>query len=99
MWAYSRVDTASNPDHLKLVRAAGIKWLCLGIESADKNVRTEITKGRFEDIDIHEVVKRVHSADIEIIANYLFGLPADTLETMQKTLDLGLELNTTAWNG
>jgi len=99
MWAYSRIDTANNPDHLKLIREAGIKWLCLGIESADKKVRTEITKGRFEDIDIREVVGRVHAADIEIIANYLFGLPSETLETMQKTLDLGLELNTIAWNG
>ena len=99
MWAYSRVDTAHNPQSLKLIREAGIKWLCLGIESADKKVRTEITKGRFEDIDIREVVRRVHAADIDIIANYLFGLPGETLETMQKTLDLSFELSTIAWNG
>ena len=49
-------------------------------------------------MDIQEVVKKVHDADIEIIANYLVGLPGDTHETMQKTLDLGLELNTLAWN-
>ncbi len=34
------------------------------------------------------VVKKVHDADIEIIANYLFGLPGDTFESMQK--DIGL---------
>jgi len=99
MWAYARVDTAHNREYLKLIREAGIKWLCLGIESADKKVRAEITKGRFDDIDIREVVRRVHAADIEIIANYLFGLPGETMETMQKTLDLSLELNTIAWNG
>ena len=98
MWAYSRVDTVAKPELLKLVREAGIKWLCLGIESGDKTVRLEVTKGRFEDVDIREVVKRVHDADIEIIANYLFGLPGDSHETMQKTHDLGKELNTIAWN-
>ena len=52
MWAYSRIDTIRRPGILKLVRSAGIKWLCLGIESADKKIRTEISKGKFEDVDI-----------------------------------------------
>ena len=98
MWAYSRIDTVRDPERLKLIREAGIKWLCLGIESAEKEIRLEVTKGKFEDIDIKEVVRTVHEADIEIIANYLFGLPGDTLETMQETLDLSLELCTIAWN-
>ena len=58
----------------------------------------EVTKGKFEDVDIQDVVKKVHDADIEIIANYLFGLTGDTFESMQKTLDLSLELCTIAWN-
>tara|TARA_Y100000593_G_C4313662_1_gene339665 strand:- start:1174 stop:2706 length:1533 start_codon:yes stop_codon:yes gene_type:complete len=98
MWAYSRVDTIRRPGVLKLLRKAGIKWLCLGIESADRNVRLEISKGKFEDVDIVEVVNQIHEADIGIIANYMFGLPGDTTETMQKTLELSLELNTIAWN-
>lgn len=98
MWAYSRVDTIRRPGVLKLLRKAGIKWLCLGIESADKNVRLEVSKGKFEDVNIEEVVNQIHGADIGIIANYMFGLPGDTFETMQKTLDLSLELNTIAWN-
>jgi len=83
---------------LKLLRKAGIKWLCLGIESADKNVRLEVSKGKFEDVNIVDVVNQIHDADIGIIANYMFGLPGDTYETMKKTLDLSLELNTIAWN-
>ena len=98
MWAYSRIDTIKRPENLKLIREAGIKWLCLGIESADKKVRLEVTKGKFEDVDITKIVKSVHDADIDIIANYLVGLPGDTQESMQKTLDLSLELNTIAWN-
>jgi anaerobic magnesium-protoporphyrin IX monomethyl ester cyclase len=98
MWAYSRIDTVRDPKQLELIRKAGIKWLALGIESGEKTIRLEASKGKFEDVDIQDVVKKVHDANIEIIANYLFGLQGDTFESMQKTLDLSLELCTIAWN-
>ena len=98
MWSYSRIDTVTNPEFLKTVRKAGIKWLCLGIESATKAVRLEVSKGKFEDVDIHKVIRQVHDADIEVMANYIVGLPGDTSESMQRTLDLSLELNTSGWN-
>jgi radical SAM superfamily enzyme YgiQ (UPF0313 family) len=98
MWAYSRVDTVKRPELLKLVRSAGIKWLALGIESGDKDVRLEVSKGKFEDVDISQVIQQVHKADIEVMANYIFGLPGDTEESMQKTLELSKELCTFGWN-
>ena len=98
MWSYSRIDTVKRPEILKLVRKAGIKWLCLGIESGDKSVRLEVAKGKFEDVDVKEVIKKVHEADIDVMANYIYGLPGDTKETMKKTFDLSLELCTAGWN-
>ena len=99
MWAYSRIDTvAKKPEILKLLKDAGIKWLCLGIESGNQHVRYEVSKGKFENVDIRDVIARIHEAGIEIIANYLFGLPEDSMETMQETLDLSLELCTSGWN-
>jgi anaerobic magnesium-protoporphyrin IX monomethyl ester cyclase len=98
MWAYSRIDTVRDPDLLKLVRSAGIKWLALGIESADKKVRLEVSKGKFEDVDVKRVISQVHDADIEVMANYIFGLPGDTMESMKKTLELSKELCTSGWN-
>ena len=99
IWAYSRVDTvAKNPETLKLLRRAGFRWLCLGIESGDRNVRLEVSKGKFDNIDIKKVIENVHAAGIEVLANYLFGLPDDNMESMQKTLDLSLELCTSGWN-
>ena len=99
MWAYSRVDTVKRQEILNLVRKAGIKWLALGIESGDKNVRLEVSKGKFEDVDVNKVIEQVHNADIQVMGNYIFGLPGDTKETMQKTLDLSIQLNTMGWNG
>ena len=86
MWAYSRIDSIKNPEYLNLVRQAGIKWLCLGIESADKKVRLEISTGKFEEIDIRKIVSYIHDADIDIMANYIVGLPGENLELMQKHL-------------
>ena len=98
LWSYSRIDTVKRPEILKLVRKAGIKWLCLGIESGDRSVRLEVAKGKFEDVDVRKVIKKVHEADIDVMANYIFGLPGDTKKTMKKTFDLSLELCTAGWN-
>lgn len=90
-WVYSRVDTV-NERFLDLIRDAGIQWLGLGIESSDRNVRLEISKGSFKDVDISEVVKQIKNHGLYAGCNYIFGLPDDTQETMQKTLDLSFEL-------
>ena len=93
MWAYSRVDTVRS-DKLALFKQAGINWLALGIEAGNQMVRQEVSKGSFKDVNIRDVCGSVQSSDINIISNYIFGFPEDTLETMQETLDLALELNT-----
>ena len=98
MWAYSRIDTVKNPEILDLVRSAGIKWLCLGIESGNKNIRLEVSKGKFEDVDVRKIVKQIHDADIEVMANYIFGLPGDDKKSMKETFDLSKELCTSGWN-
>ena len=91
IWAYARVDTVEDEflDHLK---AAGVDWLCLGIESASAHVRDGARK-RYGNADIVDVVRRIQGAGIHIIGNYIFGLPDDTAARMQETLDLALELN------
>lgn len=98
MWAYSRIDTVTNPEFLKLVREAGIRWLALGIESAERDVRLEISKGKFQDVDIKKVVQQIHDAGIEVMANYIVGLPGEDQTKMRKTLDLSIELCTSGWN-
>jgi anaerobic magnesium-protoporphyrin IX monomethyl ester cyclase len=91
-WAYARVDSVRE-DQLKLFKDAGVNWLALGIESGNQQVRLEIDKGRFKQVNIREVVKQIKDADINVLGNYMFGFPEDTKDTMQETLDLALELN------
>ncbi len=97
MWAYSRVDTVREK-YLELFRSAGVKWLALGIEAANQNIRREASKGSFEDVDIRDIVKLTRDSGINVISNYIYGFPHDTEETMKQTEDLALELNTEMMN-
>jgi radical SAM superfamily enzyme YgiQ (UPF0313 family) len=92
IWAYARVDTVK-PGKLELLRRAGIKWLALGIESGSKYVRDGADK-RLKNDDIGTVVRAIQAADINVIGNYIFGLPDDNMDSMRETLDLALHLNT-----
>jgi len=92
IWAYARVDTVKDEFLDKLARA-GFRWLALGIESGSKHVRDGVEKGRFGSTEILKVVKKIQDAGINVIGNYIFGLPDDTHESMRETLDLALEAN------
>lgn len=97
MWSYSRVDTVRQ-QYLELFKKAGINWLALGVEAGNQTIRREVSKGSFQDVNIREVARTIRESGVYIIANYIFGLPEDTQETMQQTLDLALELNTETAN-
>lgn len=93
IWCYTRVDTIQD-DFMETMRKAGIRWLGVGIESANKSVRKDVQKGRFEDIDIKAVVAKVRAHGFYVAANYIFGLPEDDYASMQQTLDMAMDLNT-----
>src|SRR6185295_13032746 len=85
------VDTVKE-DMLDKLKRAGFNWLALGIEAANDRVLTDVDK-RYKLDEVRDVVARIKNAGINIIGNYIFGLPEDTAETMQDTLDLALDLN------
>ena len=92
IWAYARVDTVKD-EFLDKLNRAGFRWLALGIESGSKHVRDGVEKGRFGLEEILRVVRKIQDAGINVIGNYIFGLPDDTHESMQETLDLAIEAN------
>lgn len=92
IWAYARIDTVKRHT-LERMRRAGFKWLALGIESGSKYVRDGSNKALRSD-DIVGIVRDIQAAGINVIGNYIFGLPDDDLASMQETLNLALNLNT-----
>jgi radical SAM superfamily enzyme YgiQ (UPF0313 family) len=91
IWAYTRVDTIKD-GMLDRLKAAGFNWLALGIEAGVDRVRANVDKG-FAQEEIFKVIDRVRASGINVIGNYIFGLPEDDLETMQATLNLATDLN------
>jgi len=97
IWAYARVDTVRE-EYLEKLKKAGVNWLALGVESGNRKVRIDAAKGKFEEVDVKDIVRKIESFDIEVINNYMFGMTGDTYETMKETLDLAIELNTSGAN-
>ena len=97
MWTYTRIDTV-NPKFLDLFKKAGVTWLAPGIESGDQEVRMEASKGSFKTVKVKDVVRTIEDAGIDVVANFIVGLPEDSMETMQATKDLAFELNTAHMN-
>tara|TARA_R110000824_G_scaffold351159_1_gene538143 strand:+ start:12 stop:896 length:885 start_codon:yes stop_codon:yes gene_type:complete len=92
IWAYARVDTVKK-SYLDTLKKAGVQWLALGIESGNGVVRKDVIKGRFTDVNIADLVKEIQDAGINVIGNYIFGLPEDNTDTMRETLELAKDLN------
>lgn len=91
IWAYARVDTV-DPEILKKMKSAGIKWLAYGIESADDTVLSEVHKSQYDADETKLAMQWTKEAGINILANFMFGLPDDTYESMQKSLALCKEI-------
>ena len=93
LWAYARVDTVRE-GYLDTLKRAGFNWLGIGIESGSKHVRDGVEKGRrINEEIITDIVGKIKNAGINVGCNYIFGLPDDTMESMQQTLDLAYEVN------
>lgn len=90
-WAYARVDTVKD-GMLPKLKAAGFNWLAFGIEAANSRVQADVDK-RFDVEDVYKTIRNVQDAGINVIGNYIFGLPEDDFSSMQETLDLAIDLN------
>jgi len=92
IWAYSRIDTIDIRT-LQIMKKAGINWLALGIESANPGVRNA-SKKKLQFNDIKRIINSIREEGIYVIANYVFGLPYDNMQTMNETLEFAMDLNT-----
>lgn len=90
-WCYGRVDTITER-MLSKMKEAGINWIAIGFESANSILRKNVSK-RYSQDKIRDTVKMIKDVGINIIANFIFGLPGENIETMQNSLNLAKELN------
>lgn len=87
----ARVDL--DYDTMVLMKKAGCRLIIPGIESGTQEILDNISKGTKLE-QVHKYVKNAKKAGLLIHACYMVGNQGETKETMQKTLDLALKLNT-----
>lgn len=93
--AFARVDIIDKIsfDDMKILKKAGINWLKLGIESTKSEMLAGVDKGAYDCDTSRRVVKKIHDAGMDICANFMFGLPGDTWDSMQNNLNFAYECN------
>ena len=92
IWAYAR-DRHRQGGHARQAEARRVQ-LARARHRGGRRARPDLdVDKRYRVSEIHDTVRRVKDAGINIIGNYIFGLPEDTRDTMQRTLDLALDLN------
>jgi len=85
-----RVDTMDLP-LLKLMKKAGCYQLSFGVESGNQEVLDKVGKGiKLEQVE--NAVRWAKEAGIETIGFFMIGLPFDTEQTMQQTIDFAKKL-------
>ena len=93
IWAYSRIDTCK-PQYLDKLKKAGVNWLGLGIENPSSIIRKEVHKDAFKNVKIIDIINSIRNAGINVAANYIFGLPEETEESLEFTYNFAEESNT-----
>ncbi len=82
IWAYARPDTVTF-ELLNTMKEVGINWLAYGLDNKCPNKT------------IIKAIRMTHDAGINVIGNFLFGLPSETPVDKENTLifaeSLGLE--------
>lgn len=77
----------------QLMKQAGCKRVGFGIENGDDwMLRHVIKKGQTVDM-VRQAVKNAKAAKVETMGFFIFGMPGETEESMEKTIKLALELD------
>ena len=92
IWAYSRIDTCK-PQYLDKLKKAGVNWLGLGIENPSSIIRKEVHKDAFKNVKIIDIINSIRDAGINVAANYIFGLPEETNESLRFTYQFAEDTN------
>jgi anaerobic magnesium-protoporphyrin IX monomethyl ester cyclase len=79
-------------DLLVKLKQAGLKRTAFGVETGDEQMIIKIDKHVDHDT-IRQAFRNAKAAGIETIGFFIIGLPGDTRETMQKTIDFAIEID------
>jgi hopanoid biosynthesis associated radical SAM protein HpnJ len=77
---------------LEIMRANGLRLLLVGYESGNQKILNNIKKGVLVDV-AKRFTKDCHELGIIIHGTFILGLPGETAETIQQTIQYAKEIN------
>ncbi|MCX5692614.1 MAG: radical SAM protein [Candidatus Omnitrophica bacterium] len=93
-WSFrGRCDTASY-EVLKAAKEAGCWSVSYGFESGNQDLLDNIKKGITLE-QSRKVSEWAHKLDLELVGTFMLGLPGETPEKGEKTIDFAIELDCT----
>ena len=87
---YSRADR--DYETLKLMKQAGCRFLQVGYESSSLQILKNMRKGITPEI-MERFTEDANRVGLKILADFVFGLPGETEETMKATIEWAKKLN------
>lgn len=88
---HARADTV-NPNMLKMLAEAGCRHIVYGVESGSMRVRREIMQRPITNEKMIETFQATRELGIIVTANYMLGLPTETREDLEQTIELHEQL-------
>jgi hopanoid biosynthesis associated radical SAM protein HpnJ len=77
---------------LEIMKDNGLRLLVVGYESGNQKILHNIKKGMLVDV-ARRFTKDCHEVGVTIHGTFILGLPGETKETIQETLDFAKEIN------
>ncbi|QDH16652.1 hopanoid biosynthesis associated radical SAM protein HpnJ [Swingsia samuiensis] len=77
---------------LKIMKENGLRLLLVGYESGNQQILHNIKKGMRIEV-AKEFTKNCHKLGIKIHGTFIVGLPGETKETIQETIEFAKEIN------
>ncbi len=87
-----RLETA-NKEILKLLKETGCSTVLIGVESGNEEIRRKIMNRDMKNEDIIRVFQMADEIGLKTWSSNLLGVPGETRETIQETMDLNLKLS------
>jgi radical SAM superfamily enzyme YgiQ (UPF0313 family) len=88
--AQVRSDLAKDPELVKKMVKAGLRWVYIGFESIDDETLKDFHKSQTR-ADIENAIRLLHEHEVNIHGMFMFGSDRDTVESISETVKFAID--------